>query len=538
MGRSFYKLLNNGTGDMAWTEKELAFLYENHDTLSYKEIGNVLNKTPSCIGTMCHTLGLQKKQRTVWSEQDIQYLLDNYKTQTCAVIAQYLNKTTRAVQHKFAEFGLCRESSKPTSVTIGQQFRHLTISDLPYSIRVGKAQKLKWKVKCRCQCGKTIDAWLNSLLDGRQKSCGCLNSATNSVLCRYRNKKYTKEITSHALYRQWQRIRHDCIREWSNYETFYDWAISIYKDKHTAIKIDVSLPYSSDNTKFDRIGKKSSIQEKEIKDYLSVCGYTFKKNRTVLDGQEIDLYNEQLKLGIEYCGLYWHSEQTGKFRSYHYDKYQALSSQDIRLITIFGDEWDERREQVHNFLSAIIGHHDRRVFARKCRVCAIESKQAKEFIEQNHIQGAKTALFYVGLYSEDELVGCMSLAKHHRGEDCLVLDRMCFKSGWSVVGGASKMLNACVVWAKNNNYSRIISWSDNRWSQGHVYEKMGFVLDGELGPDYSYIKLSDGRKRISKQSMMKSKTGCPKDMTEKEWAIQNGYSRIWDCGKKRWLFTC
>jgi hypothetical protein len=83
-------------------------------------------------------------------------------------------------------------------------------------------------------------------------------------------------------------------------------------------------------------------------------------------------------------------------------------------------------------------------------------------------------------------------------------------------------------------YEKIVSWSDNRWSEGKVYEALGFYLEEELGPDYSYVK---DRQRISKQSCQKKhlfKKGAVGD-TELEMAKSLGYSRIWDCGKKRWV---
>ena len=89
----------------------------------------------------------------------------------------------------------------------------------------------------------------------------------------------------------------------------------------------------------------------------------------------------------------------------------------------------------------------------------------------------------------------------------------------------------------DNKIKEIISWSDNRWSVGSVYRKLGFVLAEELKPDYSYVDLKRPHRRISKQSQQKKKTGCPQGMTELEWANQRGLSRIWDCGKKRWLYN-
>jgi hypothetical protein len=37
--------------------------------------------------------------------------------------------------------------------------------------------------------------------------------------------------------------------------------------------------------------------------------------------------------------------------------------------------------------------------------------------------------------------------------------------------------------------------------------------------------------------MQKKHTNCPPDMTEKAWAILNGLGRIYDCGKKRWVYN-
>jgi hypothetical protein len=113
---------------------------------------------------------------------------------------------------------------------------------------------------------------------------------------------------------------------------------------------------------------------------------------------------------------------------------------------------------------------------------------------------------------------------------------LCFKAGYQIVGGASKLFSHCVNWCKNNGIKKIISWSDNRWSNGSIYKNLNFILEQELGSDYAYVNIDNPKERISKQSQMKCNTGCPKDKSEKEWALENGLSRIWDCGKVRWVF--
>ena len=133
----------------------------------------------------------------------------------------------------------------------------------------------------------------------------------------------------------------------------------------------------------------------------------------------------------------------------------------------------------------------------------------------------------------------MSLGKHNRQLDAakkeIILDRLCFKDEYSVIGGSSKLFKACLKWAAKSGYKKIISFSDNRWSLGKVYEKMGFILEKEYGADYSYVDIKNPRKRISKQSQKNSMTNCPKGLTEYALATQRGLARIYDCGKKRWI---
>jgi hypothetical protein len=78
----------------------------------------------------------------------------------------------------------------------------------------------------------------------------------------------------------------------------------------------------------------------------------FQSNCRILDGKEIDLYNDELKLGVEYCGLYWHSEL---FRpeDYHYNKFLKCRSLGITLVTIFEDEWDNQEKLKKYFLSIV-----------------------------------------------------------------------------------------------------------------------------------------------------------------------------------------
>lgn len=279
--------------------------------------------------------------------------------------------------------------------------------------------------------------------------------------------------------------------------------------------------------------RKSSSEEDEVKDFVRSLGLNCKKNvNDILENREIDIYIEDKKIGIEYCGLYWHSDKY-KDRKYHWSKYRECADKGIKLITIFSDEWVSRKIQVKNHLTSMLGCN-KSIYARKCKFIEVSGTDAKEFVTNQHIQPLKKSPKYsFGLTFEDYLVSVMTFDLHPRDCNQLTLSRFCTVYNTSVVGGASKLFKNSL---KQLKADKIVSWSDNRWSDGNLYNKLNFYLEKELQPDYTYYHSKLGNKRIAKQNMKKSKIGCPKHVTEKEFLYEQGYRRVWDCGKKRWVY--
>lgn len=249
------------------------------------------------------------------------------------------------------------------------------------------------------------------------------------------------------------------------------------------------------------------------------------------EGLEIDIYIASKKLGIEHHGLYWHSELF-KNNKYHYNKYLWAKEKGINLIQIFEDEWANKNIQVTGYIQSKLGIGDK-IYARKCRLEKLSIHLAREFLNKYHIQGSVKAIAHFGLYFEQDLVAVMSLSRHHRSSNKAILSRLCFKKGIQVIGGSFKLFKALIEEAENLGYRSLKTWSDNRYSNGNIYKRLGFELDGELPPDYSYVKSG---KRYSKQSLKKTPEERVTGKTERELRLEQGYHRIWDCGKKRWIY--
>jgi hypothetical protein len=281
------------------------------------------------------------------------------------------------------------------------------------------------------------------------------------------------------------------------------------------------------------LSNNKSYSEQEICDALGIP-----LNKKYLeDGarkKELDIFYEKAGVAVEYCGLYWHSE-IYKEKNYHSNKMKLAEQNGIRLITVFEDEWIERKRQVLGFIRSAMGLNEKRIYARDCQFKPIDKTEAATFLEENHIQGAaRLTTHSFGLFMDSELVGVVTYGKHHRKSEAnlIVLDRLCFKYGITVVGGASKLFKNSLPFL--SKFNKIVSWSDNRWSQGNVYEKLGFTAEQYLPEDYCYVKRG---KRLSKQSLKKTAEEKLTLKTERQLRSEQGYVRIWDCGKVRWTFN-
>lgn len=257
-------------------------------------------------------------------------------------------------------------------------------------------------------------------------------------------------------------------------------------------------------------------------------------NRKILNKKEIDIYIPDLKLGIEYNGLVWHSDKY-KAINYHLDKTELAKSNGVRLIHIFEDEWLDKKEIVKSRLLNILGKTPNRIYARKTCVKEVSSKDAMNFLDTNHIQGRVGGKIYLGLYNGAELVSLMTFGSLRKNlgqtsvENHYELLRFCNSLNTTVIGGASKLFKHFIL---NYNPQNVISYADRRWSEGELYYNLGFDFISKSRPNYFYSK-SPFRVRESRFKYRKSelvRLGFDPLKTEKEIMLERNFNRIYDCG--------
>lgn len=285
-----------------------------------------------------------------------------------------------------------------------------------------------------------------------------------------------------------------------------------------------------------------TLFETSFCEFINTLGVKYRKNcRSIITPQEIDYYFPDYNIGIELDGIFWHCELS-KPNDYHLKKTMKCAEKGVRLIHIFEDEWRDKREICMSRVKNILGLTENTLYARKCEVKEVSKNEKSLFLKENHIQGDTVSKYNYGLFSDGNLVSLMTfgglrknLGLAHK-EGSYELLRFCNKIGTTVVGGASKLLEH---FKRELKPETIISYCDLRWSDGDLYEKIGFELDHISKPNYSYVINSDRKNRFGfRKSVLVEKYGCSEDMSEHEFCLSNKWYRIYDCGNKVYKLNC
>ena len=394
------------------------------------------------------------------------------------------------------------------------------------------------KYKSRSEIAKFLNVtesvphyWLtfhNIVLDGRNVAQNKLNIPSREEL---ENLYITESLL--GISKHYGNVSNVTVKKW-----FIHHNIPIRSHKNNQKLI--SYPKSK-MTNLNRYGTEyllpptHSKAELEILEWLNSEGFNFKSNRSILlDNYELDGYDPNINAAFEYCGLWWHSERFKDDHQCHKSKYVQCLKQGIKLFTIYENEWKDKKNQVKGFLLGSLGKYDIKLHARECIIKIVDKHDNRifDFFDEFHIQGSPNQYdFCVLLMKDDLIIGGMSFGQHHRQnhKNLLVLNRLCWRAGYMVTGGSKRMFSYMPAG------KTIVSWSDNRYTTGSVYDKLGFKLDTEYPVDYSYT--NNQGKLKSKQSMQKRLIDPLPGQTEKERCLDLGFYRIWDCGKKKWSIS-
>ena len=267
-------------------------------------------------------------------------------------------------------------------------------------------------------------------------------------------------------------------------------------------------------------------------------------SRSIVNGLEFDIVIPDKRVCIEYNELYLHSEENGKTRNYHLSKTEQCEKQGYRLIQIFSDEWQNKRNIVKEKLKHIlnIDNNKSKIYAKYCDIKEIDSYNKNEFLNNNHIQGKDKSKIKLGAFYKNKLISVMTFSNLSKSKGFKTTDKSYYELSrftsdinYICVGTAGKLLKYFI---KNYNPKKIISYADKRWSinaNNNLYNKLNFKYIGDTPPNYWYSK--DYLYRLHRFNFTKAtlvKKGNNPKLTESQIMKNLKYVKIWDCGNLKY----
>lgn len=270
--------------------------------------------------------------------------------------------------------------------------------------------------------------------------------------------------------------------------------------------------------------------QRDIFDFIISLGVNAELEYNI-NGLNYDICVKDKKLLIEFNGLRWHSMPVSKNQDIK--KYKNALQNNWDLISIFEDEWYRNRQNVEKLLrNRLLLTKSKSLRPSDCEIKLIDHTEADKFYSANHYIGPCKPKINYGVYYNDELIACASFKRPTRQH---------IKHDWELVRMSSvPEFRIHGIWSKilrrfTYEYpcESVVSYSDNRLFNGKVYERIGFKYDGDVVSDYYWVK---GLRRFHKSALRKTKSEKTTGKTESELREAQGYRKVWDLGKKRWVY--
>lgn len=307
----------------------------------------------------------------------------------------------------------------------------------------------------------------------------------------------------------------------------------------------------------DIIARCNSKMEDEIIRFvypISPNIYIEKHNRSLITPYELDIYIPELKIAFECNPTTTHNSSIcdpwggqPKSSSYHQVKSKMCEAAGVRLIHIFGYEWEHKQEIIKSTISNLLQANSTKIYARNCNIVEISDPDCRRFLDANHRQGYSSSSIRLGLTYNGELVSVMtfskprmSISKSDNGVAEYELVRFCNKLNTSVIGGASKLFK-CFL--RSYSPSAVISYSDFARTCGRLYQTLGFEYQRLSEPGYVWVDtrtdIGYNRMNSQKQNICKFLNDDKIDLsqTENDIMVSHGYVKVYDSGSKVWMWS-
>ena len=437
-------------------------------------------------------------------------------------------------------------------------------------------KSLKDKIEIICPIHGKIEIYLTNFVKGH----GCFKCAriyVTSLQKKYQSKKDIMELLD-KIYKYDFKINFDVNFDKIKFPLSVRDKINILCKKHGLVTISVSSFEKGVYCPYCISSKFESDVLQTIRSEIGFSGKISKLRKIPGTNYEIDLFFEELNIGIELHGLYYHGitwddyQDAARFYELkwkHYKKATAAAQNNILLLQIFENEWYNPITR-HIWISIIrskLGLLPNKVYARQLSVKYYEKQNDKliEFFNNNHLHGFHRGAPYLTLEDEfGEIYSGLIIGKNrypgnnkNYNSDHFFTEyeiiRFVNKVNYSIPGAFSKLLKFFIKNIQSpviRNSMGIKSYIDRRINNlpyDNYLSKTNFKFARiTTQPNYYYfipVREIEKIKLLSRRSFTKNKLKqllptYDEKLTEMENMLLNGYMVIFDAGSLVFYFQC
>lgn len=328
---------------------------------------------------------------------------------------------------------------------------------------------------------------------------------------------------SHSDYRKYSLRCNIC-----NYE--FSCSISYYiKSIKTKRICPICNPRNYSNT--------TSKGEQEVYEYVKTLSANAINNDRVLlkpptggKSKEIDILLPDLKIAIEYNGIYWHSrklfESLGKSNTSDNEKRLLIESFGYTSIQINECDWESKKKSISRYLKSVISNS---ATEYKCnyeyKISKLTIKNAESLFNRYSLRGSTEFDVAYGIKVKNKIVAAMSFKRDNNISwqlcNYIALDTEC----------ELYFLKILMDYFITTHRPDTINYRmDNCYPTNKLLTNIGMHKVGETDPDYWLYK--GKQDRIHYSELVKPVEY--KNMTDIEYFELQGYMALYDNGMSLW----
>ena len=276
-----------------------------------------------------------------------------------------------------------------------------------------------------------------------------------------------------------------------------------------------------------------SIFSDSVTDFLEDKGFHCKnETHSGIEVLKVKSADFKVRRSLVLLGISAYDSIQAAHMSYKWEKLirELKKHENQSPIIITEDIWNRKREMSEGRLLAHLEIFFP-IYARNCEVRKIDKAVAGDFLARTHTYGDASCRHRYGLYlkrhtghiaasSDSSGAGTVepstlvAVATFSNARKWVKGDRTIRSYEWTryaslpgirVNGGMGKLLKAFI---KDIRPDDIMSYADLEWSEGKVYEYLGFILEGNKEPVDFIIDPSTWERRAYREPLPASQPGC------------------------------